>query len=100
MNHTDVGRDGRTCLARSNSTGTSPTTLTVALSHPYCVSMLNMGVRCKGGVCLVGEKPDKELPGIVAARGDTLSWMMCVVNFVFAFLTAPECSVGMAWLAS
>ena len=27
---------------------------------------------CKGGVCLVGEKPDKELPGIVGARGDTV----------------------------
>ena len=25
---------------------------------------------CKGGVLLVGEKPDKELPGIVGARGD------------------------------
>ena len=27
---------------------------------------------CKGGVCLVGEKPDKELPGIIEARGDTV----------------------------
>ena len=27
---------------------------------------------CKGGVCLVGEKPVKELPGIVGARGDTV----------------------------
>ena len=28
---------------------------------------------CKGGVCLVaGEKPDKEIPGIVRARGDTV----------------------------
>ena len=27
---------------------------------------------CKGGVCLVGEKPDNELPGIVGARGDTV----------------------------
>ena len=43
-------------------------------------------------ICLVGEKPDKELPGIVGARGDTvyqvghrvLSCMTCVVNFVFA----------------
>ena len=40
-------------------------------------------------ICLVGEKPDKELPGIVEARGDTvqdrvLSCMTCVVNFVFA----------------
>ena len=26
----------------------------------------------KGDVCLVGEKPDKELPGIVGARGDTV----------------------------
>ena len=25
---------------------------------------------CERGVCLVGEKPDKELPGIVGARGD------------------------------
>ena len=24
-------------------------------------------------ICLVGEKPDKELPGIVGARGDTVS---------------------------
>ena len=23
-------------------------------------------------ICLVGEKPDKELPGIVGARGDTV----------------------------
>ena len=23
-------------------------------------------------ICLVGEKPDKELPGIVGARGDTI----------------------------
>ena len=31
----------------------------------------NMG--CSRGVCLVvGEKPDKELPGIVGARGDTV----------------------------
>ena len=28
---------------------------------------------CKGGVCLVGEKLDKELPGKVGARGDTVS---------------------------
>ena len=27
---------------------------------------------CKGGVCLVGEKPDKDLPGRVGARGDTI----------------------------
>ena len=27
---------------------------------------------CKGGVCLVGEKHDKELPGRVGARGDTV----------------------------
>ena len=27
---------------------------------------------CKGGVRLVGEKPDEELPGIVGARGDTV----------------------------
>ena len=27
---------------------------------------------CKGGVCLVGEKPGKELPGIVRARGDAV----------------------------
>ena len=26
----------------------------------------------KGGVCLISEKPDKELPGIVGARGDTV----------------------------
>ena len=29
--------------------------------HPHCHT-LKPG--CKGGVCLVGEKPDKELPGI------------------------------------
>ena len=27
---------------------------------------------CKGDVCLVGEKPDIELPGIVGARRDTV----------------------------
>ena len=27
---------------------------------------------CKGGVCLVSKKPDKELPGIVGARGVTV----------------------------
>ena len=27
---------------------------------------------CKEGVCLVGEKTDKELPGKVGARGDTV----------------------------
>ena len=27
---------------------------------------------CNGGVCLVGDKPVKELPGIVGARGDTV----------------------------
>ena len=27
---------------------------------------------CKGGVCLVGEKPDKDVHGIVEARGDTI----------------------------
>ena len=27
---------------------------------------------CKGGVCLVGGKPDKELPDIVGPRGDTV----------------------------
>ena len=26
----------------------------------------------KGGVCLVGEKRDKDLPGRVGARGDTI----------------------------
>ena len=36
---------------------------------------------CKG---LVGEKPDKELPGIAGARGGVISCMMCVVNFAFA----------------
>ena len=42
-------------------------------------------------ICLDGEKPDKELPGIVGARGDryclghkVLSCMTCVVYFVFA----------------
>ena len=45
---------------------------------------------CKGGVCLVGEKPDKELPGIVGGAWRhclghrVLSCMMCVVNFVFS----------------
>ena len=44
---------------------------------------------CKGDICLVGENPDKELPDLVGARGDTtvldrvLSCKMCVVNFVF-----------------
>ena len=27
---------------------------------------------CKGGVRLVGDKPKKEIPGIVGARGDTV----------------------------
>ena len=35
--------------------------------HPH---ILKSGF--KGGVFLVGEKPDKELPGIVGARGDTV----------------------------
>ena len=46
---------------------------------------------CKGGICLVGEKPDRELPGIHNnSRGAwrhcpgqrVLSCMMCVVNLV------------------
>ena len=37
--------------------------------HPHCQT-LKPG--CKGDVCLVGEKPDKELPGIVG-RVEVLS---------------------------
>ena len=33
--------------------------------HPHCHT-LKPG--CKGGVCLFGEKPDEELPGVVGAR--------------------------------
>ena len=49
-------------------------------------------------ICLVGEKPDKELPGIVGARRyclghRVLSCMTCVVNFVFA-LSQPQ---GVEW---
>ena len=35
--------------------------------HPHTLKS-----ECKGDVCLVGEKLDKELPGIVGARGDTV----------------------------
>ena len=53
-------------------------------------------IECKGGVCLVGEKPDKELSGIVVrveilSRTEDLSYMMCVINFVFALLKASGC---------
>ena len=57
----------------------------VLLDHPRT---LNTG--CKGGICLVGEKPDKVLPGIVGGAwrycpGHRILYcMMCVVNFVFA----------------
>ena len=37
--------------------------------HPHCHT-LKSGY--KEDVCLVDEKPDKELPGIVGARGDTV----------------------------
>ena len=44
-------------------------------------------------ICLVGEKPDKELPGIVGARGDTfyrvLSCMTCVF-FCFVFFALSQ----------
>ena len=33
-------------------------------------------------ICLVGEKPDKELPGIVGARGDTVSDMGTILHDV------------------
>ena len=37
-------------------------------SVSFCIFFLGV----KGSVCQVGETPDKELPGIVAARGDTV----------------------------
>ena len=54
--------------------------------HPYT---LKSG--CKGDVCLVGEKPDKELPGILghvetlSRTVGTLLHGVRVVNFVLPF---------------
>ena len=45
-------------------------TIETTRDRPYHSNTLKPG--CKGGVCLVGEKPDKELPGIGGARGDTV----------------------------
>ena len=42
----------------------------VRVARPSSHPTLKSG--CKGGVCLFGGKPDKELYGIVGARGDTV----------------------------